>query len=228
MQGSVKSRILPATVGVRERKKHYRRQELLAAGRRLFAEQGLYAARIEDVSGTAGVAKGTLYGYFRSKEELAMEVVTLGFQDLQRQVRAALGRTTQPSERVERILKAHLDFFTRNSDLMRVFHQVRGVLKFNRPEWRPLRRTLSRHIQFLADLLQQRSGREGRALAVQQARALFGALSGILSVNVSLDPHSRRPWMSRHLMRGVVQLIRALDPDDAVAPAARPPRELAM
>lgn len=210
--------------GLRERKKLLTRLELLAAGRRLFAEQGLYEARIEDVSLSAGVAKGTLYGYFRSKEELAYEVVSLGFHDLQRQVRASLGRTVQPAERIERMLKAHVEFFSRNPDLLRVFHQMRGVLKFNHVEWRPLRRVLAQHIQFLADQLQQRSGREGRRLAVQQARTLFGSLSGILSVHVSLDPHSRRPWMSRHLIRGVAHLIRTLDSDGLPKSNARPAR----
>jgi hypothetical protein len=87
---------------------------------------------------------------------------------------------------------------------------------------------LAHHIQFLADQLQQRSGREGRQLAVHQARTLFGSLSGILSVHVSLDPHSRRPWMSRHLVRGVAHLIRTLDPDDLPKPAARPAKGPAM
>lgn len=214
--------------GLRERKKLLTRQELLAAGRRLFAEQGLYEARIEDVSLSAGVAKGTLYGYFRSKEELAFEVVSLGFHDLQRQVRTSLGRTVQPTERIERVLKAHVEFFSRNPDLLRVFHQMRGVLKFNRAEWRPLRRLLAHHIQFIADQLQQRNGREGRTLAVQQARTLFGSLSGIMSVHVSLDPHSRRPWMSRHMIRGVAHLIRTLDPDDTSKPSARPAKVPAM
>ena len=218
----------PAPGGLRERKKQLTRQELLAAGRRMFAEHGLYEARIEDVCEYAGVAKGTLYGYFRSKEELAFEVVALGFHDLQRQVRASLGRASQPSERVERMLRAHVEFLSRRPDLLRIFHQVRGVLKFNRQEWRPLRRALSQHIHFLADQLQQREGRDGRALAVQQARTMFGALSGVLSVHVSLDPHSRRPWMSRHLMRGVAQLIRTLDPDAPPSHSARPPRAPVM
>lgn len=228
MQAPSEPRDRSANTGLREQKKQYTRQELLSAGRRLFAEQGLYAARIEDVSLHAGVAKGTLYGYFRNKEALALEVVSLGFRDLKRLVRTSLGHASLPAERIERMLEAHLDFFTRNPDLLRVFHQVRGALKFNRPEWRPLRRELSQHIQFLADELQLHDGREGRALAVQQARTMFGALSGILSVHVSLDPHSRRPWMSRHLLRGVAHLIRTLDPDAPATPAARSPRAPAM
>jgi len=227
MQAADSGNVL-AFAGARERKKHLTRQELLAAGRRLFGEQGLYEARIEDVSESAGVAKGTLYGYFHSKEQLAFEVVSLGFHDLQRQVRLQLGRAARPSERIERILRAHLDFFERNPDLLRVFHQVRGVLKFNQPGWRPLRRALMQHMDFLADQLQQRSGRDGRALAVQQARTLFGIVSGILSLHVALDPHTRRPGMSRPQLRGVIQLLRTLDLDAAAPPATRSPKAPAI
>ncbi|HUK63923.1 MAG TPA: helix-turn-helix domain-containing protein, partial [Dongiaceae bacterium] len=47
--------------GRREHRKHATRRELLIAGRRLFAERGLYDSRIEDLSRQAGIAKGTLY-----------------------------------------------------------------------------------------------------------------------------------------------------------------------
>ena len=52
------------------------RRRLLEAAARDFAERGFEATNIDQVAVAAGVAKGTIYNYFRSKEELFGEVLT--------------------------------------------------------------------------------------------------------------------------------------------------------
>ncbi|EYF05708.1 TetR/AcrR family transcriptional regulator [Chondromyces apiculatus] len=52
-----------------------RRQELLRAGRAVFAEKGYHEAKIDDIVASAGVAKGTFYLYFRDKRALFAELV---------------------------------------------------------------------------------------------------------------------------------------------------------
>lgn len=64
------------------------RRKLLAAARAAFAEVGVDAARIEDVSRAAGYSKGAFYLHFESKEEAFREIVTAFFavmQDLAQQ-----------------------------------------------------------------------------------------------------------------------------------------------
>ncbi len=59
----------------RQRRKHERPDEIVAAALALFSERGFSATRLEDVATRAGVAKGTLYLYFPSKEALLEAVV---------------------------------------------------------------------------------------------------------------------------------------------------------
>ena len=54
----------------RRRRKEARPQELLAAAAQVFLEQGFAAAKVEDIAARSGVAKGTVYLYFKSKEEI--------------------------------------------------------------------------------------------------------------------------------------------------------------
>jgi AcrR family transcriptional regulator len=58
----------------RERKLH-RQEEILAAAFEVFAAHGYEAARIDEVARLAGIAKGTIYLYFRDKEQLFRAVV---------------------------------------------------------------------------------------------------------------------------------------------------------
>lgn len=64
-----------ATPPTRQRRKEARPQELLGAALELFVEKGFAATKTEEVASRAGVAKGTLYLYYPSKEDLLKAVV---------------------------------------------------------------------------------------------------------------------------------------------------------
>ncbi len=72
----------------RESRKRETRARLLAAGRRLFGDEGLYDSRIEDLTTVAGIAKGTIYGYFEDKQALVHAVVAAALAELLAHVHA--------------------------------------------------------------------------------------------------------------------------------------------
>ena len=61
--------------GRKERERQFKRQEIVAAARLVFAMQGFTAATIDDIADEAEYSKGTLYNYFESKEELFETVI---------------------------------------------------------------------------------------------------------------------------------------------------------
>jgi AcrR family transcriptional regulator len=67
-----------------------RKQQLLDAAARLFAEQGYAATRVVDIVDAAGVAKGLFYWYFDNKEALFRELATEIRRRLRRQQAAAM------------------------------------------------------------------------------------------------------------------------------------------
>jgi len=199
-------------MGRRAHRKHVTRLELLAAGRQLFGEQGLYDCRIEDLTRHAGVAKGTIYGYFESKQELMKAVVSSGFDELLGKVQRETRDARDRGETIEAAVGAHLAFLRENPDLMRIFHQVRGLLKYHRPEARPLRRVLQDYLAGLAQLL----ARPGTAdalpgdLALECATALFGSVSGIASLITSLAEPAPRAFDTPEITAGVIALVLSM------------------
>ncbi len=199
--------------GRREHRKHLTRRELLAAGRRLFAEKGLYDSRIEDLSRQAGIAKGTLYLYFANKEELIEAVVTNGFNELLGQIHRATQGAVSRQDAIARVAEAHLEFFEENPDLMRIFHQVRGLLKFNALESRSLRGALSKYLTGLAQVLSLNpAARAPRGLNdLEVAKLLFGAVSGVASVRASMDGQGSERVNPRATLRAMVGLIQSFE-----------------
>jgi len=220
--------------GRRERRKHLTRRDLLAAGRSLFGEQGLYDSRIEDLARHAGVAKGTLYGYFENKEQLMEAVVTTGFAELLGHVQRRTGTVGTRTEVIERVVVAHLEFFSENPDLMRIFHQVRGMLKFERPDGLPLRRALEHYLGGIADVLAPgRTNGRARREALETATLLFGAISGVSSTHAALLGPDARGGRPRAVVRALASLVPAFEGPDGArgtappangAPTSRPAR----
>jgi AcrR family transcriptional regulator len=65
----------PAQAGTRETRSAQRREAILAAALDEFSASGFTAARLDDVARRAGIAKGTIYLYFRDKESLFQELI---------------------------------------------------------------------------------------------------------------------------------------------------------
>ena len=195
--------------GRREAKRAATRDEILRAGRALFASEGLYESRIEDITQRAGIAKGTLYLYFDDKEALVAAVVAEGFRELQRTVEARLGGARTLRAEAERVARAHIDYFAAHPDLLRILHQVRGVLMFQRGRWRRLARGLDEHLRQVEGWLAHAQPEHRRELAV----LLFGGVSGATSVLVSIEPSAalgrRSATWARAIAAGVVAAPQA-------------------
>ncbi len=194
--------------GKRELRKQVTRRDLLAAGRRLFSEKGLYTSSIEDLTQLAGVAKGTLYGYFGDKQELVEAVVSSGFDELAGQALRMANDARTRRGRIEAVIRAHLEFFDANPDLLRVFQQVRGLLKFDRPHWGGLLRVLESHIAVIARLV-SRDGRRAGERDIEMAKVLFGAVSGIASVRVSIRPQDPITWEADLTVAAIAASVEA-------------------
>ena len=69
------SGVKPGSPRPREARTAARREAILAAALDEFSQQGFEAARLDDVAKRAGVAKGTIYLYFRDKEALFQELI---------------------------------------------------------------------------------------------------------------------------------------------------------
>ena len=99
----------PAAPRPREARTAARREAILAAALDEFSQQGFEAARLDDVAKRAGVAKGTIYLYFRDKETLFQELIRAMLTPVVGSIEA-MGAVDLPirvlAERIDRFLRA--------------------------------------------------------------------------------------------------------------------------
>lgn len=86
-----------------QRRAEDRPREICAAALEIFAEKGFAAAKLDEIARRAGVSKGTLYLYFKDKEELFGAVVRNTVSPNIEAVRASLEQTDLPFEQIVRV-----------------------------------------------------------------------------------------------------------------------------
>jgi TetR/AcrR family fatty acid metabolism transcriptional regulator len=104
---------------------------ILAAATRVFARHGFFGAQVADVANAAAVAAGTVYLYFRSKDDLLVSIFEKTMASAIAEGRAALAGIDDPVERLRRIARMHLARLGSDRDLAVVFQvELRQTTKF--------------------------------------------------------------------------------------------------
>src|SRR5919204_5204655 len=85
-----------------------KRDLILRAATDVFAERGFFNAQVADVARAAGVAAGTVYLYFRSKDDLLVSIFERTMRDTLAEGRAAVVAVTDPCVRLRRLARGHL------------------------------------------------------------------------------------------------------------------------
>jgi TetR/AcrR family fatty acid metabolism transcriptional regulator len=108
-----------------------KRDAILRAATDVFARHGFFQSQVADVARAAGVAAGTVYLYFRSKDDLLVSIFERTMREAIAEGRAALDGLTDPRQRLERLAKMHLERLGRDRELAVVFQvELRQSTKF--------------------------------------------------------------------------------------------------
>src|SRR5260221_5007888 len=85
-----------------------KRDAILRAAIDVFAERGFFNAQVADVARAAGVAAGTVYLYFKGKDDLLISIFERSMREGLATGRAAAADLQDPRERLRRLARAHL------------------------------------------------------------------------------------------------------------------------
>src|SRR5579871_6561147 len=157
-----------------------KRQRILDAAVRVFAKKGFYATRVSEVAKAAGVADGTIYLYFKSKEELLVSLFEDRVERLLAFLHTELPATAGVSAKLRRIIELQLGLLEGERDLAEVVtvilrQSTRLMKEYAAPKFMAYIGAIARVV---AD--GQASGELREDVSPHlAARAIFGALDGI-------------------------------------------------
>src|SRR5260221_14166132 len=98
-----------------------KKDAILRAATDVFAERGFFNAQVADVARAAGVAAGTVYLYFRSKDDLLVSIFEKTMREAIADGRACIAPLQNPIDQLRAIARVHLDRMGRDRSLAVVF-----------------------------------------------------------------------------------------------------------
>jgi len=119
----------PASETIRSR----RREEILEAAIRLFAERGYSGANTQALADMLAVGKGTIYRYYSTKRELFLAAVDRVMRKLNEAIEAAVSSASDPLERMAQVVRAYLSYFAEHPEYVELLIMERAEFK-DRPK----------------------------------------------------------------------------------------------
>lgn len=190
---------------LKEKQRQERETLILQAAEEVFLDKGYHETSIDEIAARVGIAKGTVYLHFPSKEDLLFAIFVRDTQHLQESLEAKIAEVTTPQAKLEAIFTTmYHSFFDQrmcipyllnsNAELHRLFMEKQG---FKREKWE----WVSQLVQSLLD--------EGKASGVFDAtiptpimlQAFFGPLSLHIRERLLEEQHMPPDEVVGHLRR---------------------------
>lgn len=165
----------------KERKYLAHRVEILSAAEKVFAAKGFFPATMNDIAREADFGTGTLYRYFKSKEELYFTLIDEKVEEINRLVKAKLSRKASAVERIKDVLELQFEFFERNRDFFRIYISERNCFEWTVKDdlGKGLHEKMVTYINILAGVMRQ--GIKGGEFKSMNPMDLAHTLVGIVN-----------------------------------------------
>ena len=101
-------------------KKYERRNEIILAATNLFSDKSYHDVTMEDIAEEVGVAKGTIYLYFSSKEKLYLEILENSFEAIESLLQDEIEKKDSAPVKLKKILTLIFSFYRENKRVLKI------------------------------------------------------------------------------------------------------------
>jgi len=155
-------------------------QQIIEAAIRVFARNGYYSSRVSDIAREAGIASGTIYLYFKTKEEILVTLFREKMAAFVAYLRREIAQVPEPEARLRRLVLLHFTVLEQNPALAEVVQvELRQGHKFFRGA---SAHEVSAYFELIGSILEEgvAGGRFAPDLPVKGAtKMLFGAMDQV-------------------------------------------------
>jgi AcrR family transcriptional regulator len=153
-----------------------RRAEICRTAARIFRQRGFDATSVSDIARSLKMTKAGLYHYFTSKEELLLEIMMFGLDQVRDEVIMPARTIRDPEQRLRQIVIRHAQITTRAEGAVSQLDELRALPPVAQKKVRELQR---KYFDLVRDTLKELKA-EGRLRDVDITVAAFSTIGMIL------------------------------------------------
>ncbi len=158
-----------------------KRARILKAAVKVFARKGFHETKVAEIARAAGVADGTIYLYFKSKEDVLISLFEEYIEKLNEKLREDLGSLPDTATKIRHVVRSQIGHIKAQRDLAEVLSvTLRQSNRFLRQFAAP---KFSEYLDIIAEAIaegQERGEVRDDVTPRVVARALYGALDGLM------------------------------------------------
>jgi TetR/AcrR family transcriptional regulator len=136
----------------KEREKEHRKEEILDAAQKVFFEKGLATATMDEIAEAAELSKGTLYLYYKSKEDMYLAVMMRGMDVLYKIYEPIVASEDSTIQKLVKFGVTYKDFFHSHRSFFRMFYFLQAP-QFHKQVSEEMRQACSVESRRMWDLL---------------------------------------------------------------------------
>ncbi len=100
----------------------FRQSEIITAARQVFAEKGYIATTVDEIAARAGLAKGTIYVYFESKEQIYNAVLENDLETLRTLTLEKIAAAETAKAKIAAYINTRFEYCEKRRDFFRIMH----------------------------------------------------------------------------------------------------------
>jgi AcrR family transcriptional regulator len=186
-----------------------RKYQILNAAEQVFTKKGLDLARMDDIAEQTGLSKGTLYLYFKSKDDLIIAILDRIFQGVFKQLAARKDNRLSAAEAINQFTEEAIRDYKKMLRLMPVAYEFLALAFRNKTVQKALKQYFRRYMHALMPIIQRGidSGEFRRVDANEVAIAAAAIYEGIVLLwvydNTLVDMEHHMRSSIRLLLEGI-------------------------
>ena len=106
----------------------FRCAEILSAARKVIATRGYSDATVDEIAAAAGIAKGTVYLYYPSKNDIYLAALKQGLLELQERTRVTMQAASGIQDKLRGFVRTRIEYAEANRDFIKIYHSEFGNL----------------------------------------------------------------------------------------------------
>jgi AcrR family transcriptional regulator len=133
----------------------FRCAEIVRAARKVFSKKDFRDATVDEIAEVAGLAKGTVYQYFPSKQEVYLAALRQGIGELVERTRARTDQAVGLEAKLETFIRTRVEYLEENRDFFNAYHAWFGSITHPASLNAELRELYRAQLDYLAAMLHQ-------------------------------------------------------------------------
>jgi AcrR family transcriptional regulator len=187
-------------------KKKKRVKEILRAAELMFLMKGFNNSSMDEIADLANLGKGTIYYYFRSKDEIFLAIIKREADKVYEEIVKRVSKEKSLYEIVKEIISFYLEYFSKNQTFLRLFFPcIAGLIKIEKRELlKEYTKSYRKHLKFIKTIISKKIEEERKTFSLKSLLNLIN----VFQIGIGLKLLEGKEKEAKESLRLFLKIIK--------------------